>query len=278
MPETNDPRSAGLDIDSPYALAPDRVAFYRENGFAKLKDVLSAGELRHFGREFTAKVVELNTLHLPMEERTTYQKAFLQVMNLWTKSAIVRQFVLGKRLARLAAELMGVRGVRLYHDQALYKEAHGGLTPWHADQYYWPLATDRCCTAWVPLQETPLEMGPVAFAPGSHRFEHGRDLEIGDESEAALGTALEKQAFGQFEEPFRLGEVSFHSGWTFHRAGVNRSDRCREVMTVIYMDADMRLAAPRNKNQVVDWETWCPGAVVGETIDTPLNPVLYEAD
>ena len=48
-------------------------------------------------------------------------------------------------------------------------------------------------------------------------------------------------------------------------------------MTVIYMDVDMRLSAPRNKNQVVDRETWCPGAVVGERIDA-ADPILYEAD
>ena len=265
------------DVDSPYALAASARAFYRENGFVKLQDVLSADALRHFGREVTAKVMELNTLHLPLEERTTYQKAFLQVMNLWTTSETIRQFVFGKCLARIAAELMGTRGVRLYHDQALYKEAGGGHTPWHADHYYWPLATDRCCTAWVPLQETPLEMGPLAFAPRSQRFEYGRDLEISDESEAAVGAALEAQGLGQFEEPFRVGEVSFHSGWTFHRAGANRTDRCREVMTVIYMDVDMRLAVPRNRNQVLDRETWCPGATMGKRIETPLNPVLYEA-
>jgi hypothetical protein len=28
---------------------------------------------------------------------------------------------------------MEVEGVRLYHDQALFKEAEGGITPWHAD-------------------------------------------------------------------------------------------------------------------------------------------------
>ena len=69
------------------------------------------------------------------------------------------------------------------------------------------------------------------------------------------------------EEPFALGDVSFHSGWTFHRAGPNRTGRTREVMTVIYMDADMRLAAPRNRNQEIDRETWCPGAAWGEDRD-----------
>ena len=59
------------------------------------------------------------------------------------------------------------RGVRMYHDQALYKEAGGGITPWHADQYYWPLETDKTITAWIPLQATPLEMGPLEFSAGS---------------------------------------------------------------------------------------------------------------
>jgi hypothetical protein len=48
-------------------------------------------------------------------------------------------------------------------------------------------------------------------------------------------------------------------------------------MTVIYMDADMRLAAPRNRNQEIDRETWCPGAAVGQAIETPLNPVLFSS-
>ena len=242
----------------------------------KLGGVLAPEALRHFGPACSSDVRQQNAAPKPIQERTTYEKAFVQVMNLWTRSALVRQFVFGKRLARIAAELMQVRGVRLYHDQALFKEAGGGHTPWHADQYYWPLASDRCCTVWIPLQDTPLEMGPVAFASGSQRLEIGRDLGISDESEAAVAAALERERLPTFEKPFRLGEVSFHSGWTFHRARPNLTERCREAMTIIYMDVDMRLEAPVNPNQVADLQSWCPGALVGERIETPLNPVLYE--
>jgi len=70
--------------------------------------------------------------------------------------------------------------------------------------------------------------------------------------------------------------VSFHSGWLFHRAGANQTDRMRKVMTIIYMDKDMRLKQPANVNQKADWDTWCPGAQVGELIDTPINPVLWQ--
>jgi ectoine hydroxylase-related dioxygenase (phytanoyl-CoA dioxygenase family) len=194
-------------------------------------------------------------------------------MNLWTQSERVKEFVFGKRLARIASELIGATGVRIYHDQALYKEAGGGITPWHADQYYWPVSSDKMVTAWIPLQDTPPEMGPLAFCEKSHRFQIGRDLEISDESEITLKQAL--STFTLEESAFELGEISFHGGWTFHRAGANTTDRPREVMTIIYMDEDMRLVRAKNKNQVADTERWCPGVQIGGVVASPLNPIIY---
>jgi hypothetical protein len=37
----------------------------------------------------------------------------------------------------------------------------------------------------------------------------------------------------------------------------------------------MLLKNPDNKNQIHDWNTWCPGAKIGEIINSPINPVLY---
>jgi ectoine hydroxylase-related dioxygenase (phytanoyl-CoA dioxygenase family) len=264
------------DLHAPYELSADQIDHFRERGFVKLRDVLSPEVIDHYGEAITKKVIELNEQTKPMAERNTYERAFLQIMNLWRHDERVKQFVFSRRLARIAAELLGTEGVRMYHDQALYKEPSGGHTPWHADQFYWPLATAKTCTVWAPLQATPLEMGPLEFAAKSFGFEFGRDLEISDESEAKLDQALKDKGFEHVVEPFDLGEVSFHYGWTFHRAGPNKTDQPRRVMTVIYMDRDMRLKQPENQNQVNDWETWCPGAKVGQIIDTPLNPVLWE--
>ncbi len=47
------------------------------------------------------------------------------------------------------------------------------------------------------------------------------------------------------------------------------------VMTVIYRDENMRLAQPASRHQENDWHGRCPGALVGEMIDNPLNPVLW---
>jgi ectoine hydroxylase-related dioxygenase (phytanoyl-CoA dioxygenase family) len=167
--------------------------------------------------------------------------------------------------------------VRLYHDQALYKEPAGGVTPWHADQYYWPLATDRTITVWIPLQDTPSELGPLEFARGSHRFARGRDLPIGDDSERRLQQDLAAAGFEVDSEGYAAGDASFHLGWTFHHAGPNRSTKPRRVMTMIYMDADITVSEPGNDNQRADHAAFLPGVPVGSVPDTELNPELYRA-
>jgi ectoine hydroxylase-related dioxygenase (phytanoyl-CoA dioxygenase family) len=267
---------ATAELDSPYDLAEAEVECFRRDGFVHLRDVLSAETLQWCGEEITAKVVALNTMHLPLEERSTYHKAFLQVTNLWRESEIARTLVFSRRLARIATELLGTRGVRLYHDQALYKEPGGGITPWHVDQYYWPLGGDRTVTAWIPLQDTPIEMGPLSFASGSQLFPELRHLSIGDDSERLIQEAMEREEFPYVQEPFALGDVSFHLGFTFHRAPANLSDRPRRVMTVIYMDREIEVTEPINENQRGDLDAWLPGARIGESPDGPLNPVLYE--
>jgi ectoine hydroxylase-related dioxygenase (phytanoyl-CoA dioxygenase family) len=191
---------------------------------------------------------------------------------------VVARFVMGRRLGHIAAQLLQVRGVRLYHDQSLYKEPGGGLTPAHADQYYWPLASDRTITAWVPLQAVPADMGPLGFYARSQSVEFGRDLGISDESEEKISANMARHGFEFCSGPFDLGEVSFHLGWTFHKAGANVSAHARSVMTVIYMDADMRLAQTLSPAQENDRTQWCPGVQPGERIDTALNPMIFAAE
>jgi ectoine hydroxylase-related dioxygenase (phytanoyl-CoA dioxygenase family) len=164
----------------------------------------------------------------------------------------------------------------MWHDQALYKEPAGGFTPWHTDQQYWPMASSLCVTAWIPLHAVPLDRGPLSFGRGSHLKRIGRELEISDESERIIREAIREQGVVEVTEPYGLGDVSFHLGWTLHRAGPNTTTESRRVHTVIFMDVDMRLAAPKTANERNDHAAWTPATRVGEIMDDPLNPVLYE--
>ena len=263
------------ELQERYPLTPDNVRFFKDNGFIKLKHVLSREALEFYAQVISDQVQLLNTQHEPLEKRDTYGRAFLQVMNIWQKNAIVRDLVFSKKLARLAAELLEVSGVRLYHDQALYKEAGGGMTPWHADQFYWPVDTNNTITAWIPFQDTPVKMGPLAFAPRSHRIKVGRDLAISNESEDLICKTLHELKMDVVETAYELGEVSFHRGWNWHHAGANTTDQPRRVMTIIYLEEDARLIKPKHKNHQLDWEAWMPGVQVGQVINSPMNPVLW---
>lgn len=270
------PESIKAALDANYSVTPAQVKYFSENGFIKIKNIFDASVIDYMNIVISKEVDRLNNQQIPLEERDTYGKAFLQIMNLWTHTSAVKDIVFSKKIAQIATGLMQTTGVRLYHDQALFKEPKGGHTPWHADQYYWPLATENTVTAWIPLQATPLNYGPLEFSAGSNRLTAGRDKQISDESQAFLEAALKNHKFEHVIEPFDVGEISFHRGWLYHRAGPNVSGNMRKVMTMIYMDKDTLLKTPENHNQQADWDAWCPGATVGQIVNTPLNPVLYE--
>jgi len=85
---------------------------------------------------------------------------------------------------------------------------------------------------------------------------------------------MDVSGFDIDESPYELGDVSFHSGWTFHRAGANRSAQPRSVMTIIYMDAEMRIAEPINQMQRNDLVQWLPGLTRGDLAASELNPIV----
>jgi hypothetical protein len=48
-------------------------------------------------------------------------------------------------------------------------------------------------------------------------------------------------------------------------------------MTIIYVDADAKVAEPSSTSQKNDLKNWLPGLKPGDAINSPLNPVLYYA-
>jgi ectoine hydroxylase-related dioxygenase (phytanoyl-CoA dioxygenase family) len=268
-------------LNKPYELRPEDIEYYQENGFIKLKQVLDQETLDYFNDEITKVVHENNPLlKKPMEERSTFEKAFIQIGNLFKTNETIKKLVLSKRLGKLAADLMQVEGVRLYHDQALYKEPSGekvqNITPWHADQFYWPLETNNTITAWIPLQKTTSDMGPLAFSKKSHNYDFGRDLEISDESEEKIRKALSDANLELVDEGFDAGEISFHGGWTFHRASANISDQVRAVMTIIYMEDGVKVSEFTNSAHPDDRDAFLPGLEPGDVAATDLNPLIYK--
>ncbi len=274
------PESEFPSLVSEYPLTPEQIAQYQRDGHICLRGVLSPEEVAPFRTSIRAAVLRESAEVRPLKERDTYGKAFLQVMNLWTKEDGVQQFVRGRRLAQIASRLMGVDGVRLYHDQALFKEPGGGYTPWHQDQTYWPLETTHTITLWMPLVDVPADVGSMTFASGSHLRQWIKDERISDASQAFFDQYIKtEQLKTVYYGAMRAGDATFHSGWTLHQAQGNPTETMREVMTVIYMEDGVKICTTQTVGGREADLQWMPGCGLGELAASPLNPVLYsEAD
>lgn len=245
----------------------------QHDGYIHLPQVLSEEILQNWLSTITTTVAKRSKQHLPLHERDTYGKAFIQTVNLWRDNQMMQDIVFHEGLAQLAADLLEAKSVRLYHVQALFKEAGGGHTPWHCDQFYWPLASPKTITAWIPLVPVPVEMGPLTFAPTSHLVTDCRELPISDASHRRIAQSLHGKGIKPHVKAYYLGDVSFHYGWTHHCAGPNRASQDRYVMTIIYMDGDMTIQPPTNQQQANDLKNYIPGRSAGDKADSDLNPM-----
>jgi ectoine hydroxylase-related dioxygenase (phytanoyl-CoA dioxygenase family) len=253
----------------------DSIDEFQKKGHTLFSEVLTIDEIAAYRPVIVGAADRYNTEKRTLEERDTYGKAFLQIMNLWQSDEDARKFVLGKRMAKIAADLMGVSNVRLYHDQALFKEPGGGPTPWHQDQYYWPIDTNNTITMWMPLVDIDVNMGMLTFASCSYTKGSIFNFEISDESEDAYANYAKEQQFPiSRANTMKAGDATWHRGFTMHHANGNNSDKMREVMTIIYVADGARVTPHKNNWQKNDHQKWLMGVPVGSEIDSELNPKL----
>lgn len=263
-------------LDDEYKLTSEQINSYQEKGHIMLRNV-AGDEIADYEPIISNWVKELNDQQKPLNKRDTYGKAFIQVGNIWEKSEAVQRFVVAKRFAKIAADLMGVDGVRIYHDQALFKEPSGGYTPWHQDQIYWPLDTDKTITLWMPLASIPEEVGSMTFVSRSHKLGFINKMVISDESHKTLAQyieskGMEKEMYGAMS----AGDATFHAGWTVHCAPGNPTEMMRKVMTVIYFANGTRATVPDSKARENDLKSCLPGINPGELAASRLNPLVYQ--
>ena len=261
-------------LDTPYEVSAESVAHYRSNGHVLLPGVATPSEAAGYRAVIGELVERAKQKARPLAERDTYGKAFLQVMNLWQVDTDVARFVMATRFSRIAAALLGVERVRIYHDQALFKEAGGGFTPWHQDAVYWPVDGTRCITMWMPLVDVTPDMGVMTFASGTNHGLLGGEV-ISDDSEAHFESLVARTGWElSVPQPMRAGDATFHGGWTLHKAGPNERAVQRDVMTVIYFADGLTVLEPANDAQRRDLATWLPGLAPGDLAASVLNPIV----
>lgn len=261
-------------LNQNYEVPAEKKDYFQTNGHVYIPNILSENDLQPYRAAILDWSEDFKAKQKPIEERDTYGKAFLQMMNLWEENEKVKEFTMAKRFAGIAAQLLGVESVRLYHDQALFKEPGGGKTPWHQDQYYWPLDTFNTVTMWMPLVDIEEGMGMLTFASKTQN-EKLPLMEISDASEQIIADYAEEKEFEIVaQQTMKAGDATFHRGWTLHAAPGNYSNKMREVMTIIYFADGAKITKPLNKHQEADRLRWLMGFEPGQLAASELNPKL----
>ena len=268
------------DLSSEYPVTAAQTANFGRDGHILLRDICSAEEIAAYAPVITESAAKRYTDTRPMAERNTFDRAFTLVGGIWNHDENVKQFTLAKRFAKIAADLMGVDAVRLYHDVAINKQAGGGYTPWHQDQYYWPMDTLHTVTMWMPLVDTTLEMGTLAFASGSHKDGMLMSAGVSDEAHIHYEKVIRERDLPLVTGELHAGDATFHGGWTLHSAPGNASrNAARQVITVVYFaDGAYTYSDMTGAGREGDFREYMPGLVPGDLAASPLNPLVYSRE
>lgn len=253
-------------------LAPDILERFQRDGYVVVPDLLSADEVEFFESAVTGAVrrrregIEI----APLSERSRYQQSFIQCMNLWEDDADVARLTFHQRVGQAAAELLEVDAIRLWHDQALYKEAGGRETDAHQDHPYWPIAETASVTAWIPLVGSTLASGAMGYVPGSHLVGMRKFVNIffGEPHDILADPEIRGIEPVFVEVP--AGSVAFHHGLTVHLAKPNTTDRDRSVHTIIYFPDGSTRGYP-----FAHFSVDRGSVAVGEVIDSDATPIAW---
>ncbi|MDP7067090.1 MAG: phytanoyl-CoA dioxygenase family protein [Acidimicrobiales bacterium] len=246
-------------------------AFHRD-GFVVVEDFFDSNELENFGSIVDRAVdTRVGSDSRSLNEKSLYEQSFQQCMNLWEDNADLRALTFNQKLGETAGVLLGAETLRIWHDQALYKEAGGRETDPHQDWPLWPMGPARQITAWIPFDGSTLASGAMGYSPGSHRLGLAKfsDItrEIRDEPYRYFDHS-EMEDLVWVEAP--RGSVVFHHSLTVHQARANTTGETRRVYCVIYFE-DGCTRSRSHWHQSLDRQ----GIEDGQPVRGPVTPIVW---
>lgn len=230
-----------------HQLTAEQVESYQQNGFVVIEDFLSADELEHWRKTVMNAVAERKGKKMPgkeikvgesdgiNEDAAYYGKVFDQLLNLWQTDAGVKELMFDERIGEMVATLAGTEGIRIWHDQALFKRPWANPTSWHLDTPFWSFSDRKALSIWVALDDATYENGCLYFIPGSFHQTEFENKGIGKNMDSIFEVYPQFLKVNSVAAPMKAGSCSFHNGLTIHGAGANMTSGFRRAMTCAYM-------------------------------------------
>lgn len=258
------------EFNDEYTLSEKQVKEYRKNGHVSLPGVATKEEImsyRPYLEQEFEEFFQKNVDSIGYDGFTS--KALMAITNLWLRNTNMKKFVLAKRFAKIAADLMDSEAVRLYYDVALFKKPGGIPTPVHIDPFC--LNPDKVVTMWMPFVDIKDGLSSLNFISGSHMPEN-KDLLPRRLITNAIKKGLPEKNYGDM----KMGDVTFHAGRIIHGAPGNLTDKMRGVMTITYFEDGHRLNDPGNDpEKIKHFKKHFSDKKPGDEVGHDLHPILY---
>lgn len=251
----------------------EHVTAYRRDGFVRLEGFLDGDELACWRATTDAAVADrLSVAQAPGDDY--YRRVFLQLQRLADTHAGMAELILDQGLGEIVAQLAGIDGVRVWHDQALFKPPYGNPTAWHLDNPFWSFSSRDAISVWVALDDATIANGCLWYLPGTQRTARFDATEIGASFGALFDDYPEWLAIEPVAATCAAGDAVFHNGLVAHAAGVNITPRRRRAMTCAYMP----VGSTFNGTQNVLPDAYVASLSVGDPLDDEtINPLVYQS-
>lgn len=259
-------------------LTPEQIASYRENGFLAIPDFLTPSELETW-RQVTQEAVEQRLNSDQVRRRggsdDYYAQVFTQCVRLADTHHGMRELIYDQRIGRMCATLAGIDGIRIWHDQALFKMPFGNPTAYHLDNPYWSFHSRDAISIWIALDDATVENGCMWYIPGTHKTARFDNADIGQNLGALFKVYPEWREIAPVPVPLRAGSCALHNGLTAHGAGANMTNGSRRAMTCAYMPDGSTFAGQRNILPEKMFRRLKPGDLLN---DEQFNPLIWHRD
>ena len=225
-------------------ITDEQAAFYRENGYLVVRNVLDADTLATIHRLVDESlagargltdhtdVFDLDATHTPDAPRVRRIKAPDAV------DPFFHDLIRRPEIVAVATRLLGPN-VRLQSSKINMKEAGYGIpVEWHQDWAFYPHTNDDVLAFGFLLDDADADNGAMQVIPGSHRgpvHDHHRDGHfVGainlETSEPDVSAAVPLSG--------RAGDMTVHHCRTVHGSPANVSDRSRRFLLYELLAAD----------------------------------------
>lgn len=263
-------------------LSPEQVAAYQDQGYLVIEDFLSRDELQHW-RETTQEAVDQRLaadqagrrLNNQGDPDAYYAQVFTQCLKLADTHPGMREIMLDPRLGRIAATLAGVDGIRIWHDQALFKPPFGNPTAWHLDNPYWSFSSPNAISLWVALDDATRDNGCLYYLPGTQKTARYDNVGIGHNQADLFKVYPEWREITPVGGPCPAGSAVFHNGLTAHGAGANMTNKPRRAMTCAYMPDGATFNGQQNVLPLEYFQSLRIGDVLN---DDTINPLIWRKE